>query len=84
MTDPVEPGKGSQPTQPSQPAGSSTSSGKGWSPKPLNWLGMHFDEEQTKKLWDTITQTIGNQINHDKAKALEALKKLRADNDENN
>lgn len=56
------------------------SSGGGWNPKPMKWLGMQFDEEQTRKLWNIIIQNICNQINTDKQKAVDAIKKMNPDN----
>lgn len=70
----------SQPQGPTPPQGDHPATGKGagagWDPKPLHWLGMSFDADQTKKLWNIISQNIANQINHDKQKAIEAIKKM--------
>lgn len=54
---------------------------KQWNPKPMTWLGMKFDAEQTKQLWSTISQSIGQAIEHDKQKAIEASRKLRKSTD---
>jgi len=58
------------PLTPKAPEGS-------WNPPPLSWMGMKFDAEQTKQLWNTITQTVGRAIQHDKDRAVAASKKLR-------
>lgn len=74
---PNDPIHGPKPPQPSEPA----SPTKAWNPKPLHWMGMTFDAEQTKQLWNTISQSIGQAIERDKKRALEALKKLRKSTD---
>lgn len=51
--------------------------------KPMTFLGMHFDKEQAQKLWNILTQNICNAINKDKDRAIKAIRKLRADADEN-
>lgn len=45
--------------------------------KPLNFLGMHFTGPEAEKLWDAIIQQINTQIQHEQARALKALRKLR-------
>lgn len=45
--------------------------------KPMTFLGMYFDADQAKKLWNTIIQAINNQIQKDNDKALKALKRLK-------
>jgi hypothetical protein len=69
--------QGPKPAHPTEP----TSPKKGWNPKPLRWMGMTFDSEQTKQLWNTISQTIGQAIERDKARVVAALKKLRESTD---
>lgn len=54
----------------------STPQQPGWNPKPLTWLGMSFDSAETKKLWQIISQNVNQQIQHEQAKAIEALRKL--------
>lgn len=72
---------GPQPSTP--PKGSEAkANGSGWNPPPLSWLGMKFDEAQTKKLWNMITQNICNQINADKQKAIEAIRKMNPDHED--
>jgi len=69
------------PNAPENPQQSAPKSGGGgWNPKPLKWMGMQFDEEQTRKLWNIIIQNICNQINADKQKAVDAIKKMNPDN----
>jgi hypothetical protein len=58
------------PSAPKAPEGS-------WNPPPLTWMGMKFDEQQTKQLWNTITQSIGRAIQHEKDRMVAASKKLR-------
>ncbi len=56
-------------------------SGKGWdSSSGMNWLGMHFNQKETKQLWSIISQNIGNQIKKDQDRAVKALKKLNPEN----
>lgn len=45
--------------------------------KPMTFLGMYFDADEAKKLWTIISNTINNQISHDQARALKAIKKLK-------
>lgn len=42
--------------------------------KPLKFLGMQFDEEETKKFWNIIIQMVNSQIQKDKAKGVKAIK----------
>jgi hypothetical protein len=65
------------------PADAETPS-KTWTPKPLTWLGMSFDAQQTKQLWSTISQSIGQAIQKDKERAVEAIKKLGKSTDPDN
>ena len=53
-------------------------------PNPLTWLGMSFDAKQTKQLWSTISQSIGQAIQRDKERAVEAIKKLGKSTDPDN
>ncbi len=55
---------------------------KSWHPKPLKWLGMTFDSDQTKKLWSIISQNISSAIDHDKAQAIKAIKKMNPEQDQ--
>ena len=48
-----------------------------WNPAPLTWMGMQFDQEDTKKLWTVITQTVATAIQRDSARWKKTLKKLR-------
>ncbi len=45
--------------------------------KPLTFLGMHFTGPEAEKLWDAIIQQINSQIQHEQARALKAIRKLR-------
>lgn len=73
---------GSNPTQGADSKGPNVSyKGGQIQAKPLDWLGMHFTGEEAQKLWNIIIQTVSSQINKDKEKAIKAIKKLRADND---
>ena len=42
--------------------------------QPMTFLGMQFDAEQTKKLWECILQTVSSQIAKDKAKSIKAIR----------
>lgn len=41
------------------------------------FLGMHFNKEETKQLWTVIMQNVSREIERQKSKTLKALKKLR-------
>ncbi|HSX25944.1 MAG TPA: hypothetical protein VLE89_02940 [Chlamydiales bacterium] len=43
--------------------------------KPMTFLGMYFDADDAKKLWNVIIQAINNQISKDQARAVAAIKK---------
>ena len=43
----------------------------------MTFLGMYFDADQAKKLWNVIIQSINNQIQKDNDRALKAIKKLK-------
>lgn len=45
--------------------------------KPMTFLGMHFTGPEAEKLWDAIIQQINASIQHEQARALKALRKLR-------
>ena len=49
------------------------------SAKPMTFLGMHFTGPEAEKLWDVLIQQINSQIQHEQARALKALRKLRKD-----
>jgi hypothetical protein len=72
----MDPKIGHTSSQPPAPPKGTEAKGSGWNPPPMTWLGMKFDEEQTKKLWNIITQNICNQINADKQKAIAAIRKM--------
>ncbi len=72
--------KGPNPISDSQPAAPS----KTWNPKPLNWMGMSFNSEQTKQLWSVISQTIAQAIQKDRDRAVAAIKKLGKSTDPDN
>lgn len=42
--------------------------------QPTTFLGMQFDAEQTKQLWESILQTVSSQIEKDKKKAIKATR----------
>jgi len=75
---PNNPMKGPTPTP---DADSPAAPKKAWNPKPLTWMGMTFDVEQTRQLWNTITQSIGQAIQKDKDRAVQASRKLRKSTD---
>lgn len=45
--------------------------------KPMTFLGMHFTGPEAEKLWNTICQQINNQLQHEQARAMKALRKLK-------
>jgi len=51
---------------------------KGWA-QPMKWLGMEFTAEQTKQLWNIISQSISTQIKKEQDRAVKAIRKLRSD-----
>jgi hypothetical protein len=82
MVDPIDPSK--QPHTPPQSAAPTDHKSKGPPPeygkitaKPLTFLGMHFTGPEAEKLWDAIIQQINSQIQHEQARALKAMRKLR-------
>lgn len=84
MADPVDPLKSSQPPQKPTGAEPTHKEHKGSPPqfgkvtgKPMTFLGMHFTGPEAEKLWDAIIQQINTSIQHEQARALKALKKLR-------
>jgi hypothetical protein len=81
MVDPIDPTK-----NPNIPPATQSSSDhkKGLPPeygkvtaKPMTFLGMHFTGPEAEKLWDAIIQQINTQIQHEQARALKALRKLK-------
>lgn len=71
---------------PPSPQGSSRNESQGNSEhrsrikaKPMTFLGMKFNAEQSEKLWQVIIQNIGNEINKLKEKSLKALRRMRPD-----
>jgi hypothetical protein len=44
-------------------------------------MGMSFNTEQTKQLWSTISQTIGQAIQKDRDRMVAASKKLQKSSD---
>lgn len=83
MADPVNPIKPSPDHKPEETQASDKKQ-KGPPPqygkvtaKPMTFLGMHFTGPEAEKLWNTIIQQINTQIQHEQARALKALRKLR-------
>lgn len=78
-----------EPTDPTKPpnvpqAASATPHKKGPPPqygkmtaKPMTFLGMHFTGPEAEKLWNVMIQQINNQLQHEQARALKALRKLK-------
>jgi hypothetical protein len=83
LMEPTNPVSGGGGAPESQGPGEKSKSPADWNPKPMTWLGMHFDVDQTKKLWNIISQNIGDQINREKQRALKAIRRLRKLNDTN-
>lgn len=84
MADPTDPIKSSQPPQKPEGAEPSDKQHKGPPPQfgkvtanPMTFLGMHFTGPEAEKLWNTIIQQINTSIQHEQARALKALRKLR-------
>lgn len=80
MAEPIDPNKA--PSTP--PPTDATEHKKGPPPrygemtaKPMTFLGMHFTGPEAQKLWETIMQQINSQIQHEQARALKAMRKLR-------
>lgn len=42
--------------------------------QPMTFLGMQFDAQQTKQLWESILQGVNAQIAKDKKKAIKAIR----------
>ncbi len=42
--------------------------------QPMTFLGMQFDAEQTKQLWESILKSVSSQIDKDKKKSLKAIR----------
>ena len=80
MPNPVNPSGPHEPQGPTKPETPHHSAG-GFKVKPMTFLGMHFDADQSKKFWGIIIQSVNGQIQKDKDKALKALKKLGAEGD---
>ncbi len=86
MNQPVNPNSNNPTpsTQPATPAQPTSSSGSGWNPQPMTWMGMSFNSKEVKQLWNVISQNIAQQIQAENQKALKALKKLDPANQNNN
>ena len=83
MVDPIDPSKSAGHKEVSGAAGE-THQPKGPPPqygnvsaKPMTFLGMHFTGPEAEKLWNIMIRQIGAQIQHEQARALKALRKLR-------
>lgn len=69
---------------PSNPEGPSHIKPKGPPPaygevtaQPMTLLGMKFTGPEAEKFWEALMQQINSQIQHEQARALKALRKLR-------
>ncbi len=47
--------------------------------KPITWLGMHFSSKEASKLYETIIQSIGQEIQKDQQAMITAMKQMRED-----
>ena len=45
--------------------------------RPMTLLGMKFTGPEAEKFWNVLMQQINSQIQHEQARALKALRKLR-------
>lgn len=74
MTIPVSPdSSSSNPVTPSTPSGPNLMTG-GYQYQPMTFLGMSFDAEQTKKLWECILRAVSRQIEKDSEKAKKSIR----------
>ena len=62
------------PSVPSPAETTSPSTTGGFQFKPMTFLGMSFDSEQTKKLWDCILKSVSDQIRKGEEKAKKAIR----------
>lgn len=78
MVDPVDPNKPPTPASdaPAHKKGPPPMYGKD-SAKPMTFLGMHFTGPEAEKLWGAIMQQINSSIQHEQARAMKALRKLK-------
>lgn len=81
MVDPIDPAK---PPNALPSADATSDKRKGPPPqygesttKPMTFLGMHFTGPEAEKLWNAIIQQINSSIQHEQARALKAIRKLR-------
>lgn len=72
---PTGPGSSQGGAPPDQPPSSS----KKWQAEPMTFLGMYFNSDDATKLWQQIIQSVGKQIDKEKAKALKAIKNFGKD-----
>lgn len=78
MPNPVQPPSGSPQNVPAdQP-----SNLQNYNPPEVTWLGMKFVGEDAKNLWQVIMQTVSSAIEKEKQKAVEAIRKMRPENED--
>ncbi len=70
--DPSHISSSAQPDSPSPLADHSMTGGFQY--QPMTFLGMSFDAEQTKKLWDCILKGVSSQISKDNEKARKTIR----------
>ncbi len=77
MPNPVNPNdssQGSGPVQPKVPGPPGRHARGSIQGKPMKFLGMQFDADQSSKLWNVITQMVNAQIQKDQADSIKAIK----------
>lgn len=75
-TPPVNP---NAPQGPQQPDDNIQVPGKGFTAKPMHWLGMDFNSDEATKLWQTVIQMVNREIERDKQKALKTIRDFDKD-----
>lgn len=78
-TPPINP---NAPQGPQKPEKESSGAEKGFHAKPLTFLGMYFNSEDAGKLWQTIIQAIGREIEKEKAKAVKRIRSFGKEEDQ--
>lgn len=75
MATPIDPNSSNPPASPASGMSPMGMTGK-YQFQPMTFLGMEFDPEQTKKLWDVILQSVSAQIEKDKKQAIKTIRNL--------
>ena len=82
VSTPPPPVNPNAPHSPQRPDDHGQVPGRGFKAKPMHFLGMDFNSEEAGKLWQTVIQSLNQEISKDKQKAIKAIQEFNKDSED--